>query len=108
MNTQIQQKIENALASTDHMQRATANPYLFTRILGKIQEAPTLWEKLAIVITRPQLASILVVIVLALNILVANRTQSAETSLMLQEAEQSFASEQNPSNFYIFENLDTK
>ncbi len=109
MNTQVNNKVQDALQSLDDMQRAQASPYLFTRILGKMQESSmTVWEKLAVVITRPQLAILLVVLVLALNFIVANHTEAEEVALRLQETEQYFAREHNPSNFYSFENTENR
>jgi hypothetical protein len=36
-NKELHEKIEKAMASLDHIQRAEANPFLFTRVMEKMK-----------------------------------------------------------------------
>jgi len=62
---------DDVLQSLDGMQRAKANPFLYTHILAKVQETANPWEKIARFITRPAFAFAATLLFLALNIWVA-------------------------------------
>lgn len=62
---------DDVLQSLDGMHRANANPFLYTRILAKVQETANPWEKIARFITRPAFAVAATLLFLALNIWVA-------------------------------------
>jgi hypothetical protein len=68
---QAAQWADEVLQSIDGMQQAKANPFLYTRILAKVQETANPWEKVARFITRPAFAVAATLLFLALNIWVA-------------------------------------
>jgi hypothetical protein len=64
---QIQKEIEQTLQSLDGVQRATANPFLFTRIKARMQKPASGWERVYTFIARPVVAIAVVVLVMAVN-----------------------------------------
>lgn len=68
-NKDITQLVNDALGSADDAQRATARPYLFTRLQAKMQRHPeTYWEKAGRLIARPAVAIAGLCLVLAINL----------------------------------------
>lgn len=95
----IEERVEQALSSLDGVQRAQANPFLFTRIQQKLANRQPLgpWEKAAYLLTRPALAVLVVLAFLAINLYVANREQRQRLAREQQQNEQLFAAEYNSS-----------
>lgn len=88
--------INDVLESADGMQRATANPFLYTRIMARIQEANSSWEKTARLISRPSFAFATVLLILVINVWVAFQHQQGNRDVAeapLTEAETLFAAE---------------
>jgi hypothetical protein len=65
-NENIQQEIDKTLESLDGLNRATANPFLFTRIKARMQKQSG-WEKTTSFISRPVFALAILVAVIAIN-----------------------------------------
>src|ERR1043165_3369229 len=63
----IQQEVEKTLGSLDHVQRAEANPYLFTRIKARLQQPGGEWERITSFISRPAIALTTLVLIMAIN-----------------------------------------
>ena len=100
---QIQQEVDKTLNSLEGIQRATANPYLFTRIKASLQkEEKSYWTKAFIFISKPAVAVTAVVIAIFINAAVffESGTKTNQTS---QESEQLFASEYNLSSDSIYD-----
>jgi anti-sigma-K factor RskA len=79
-NTPMNQWVQETLDSLNGVQRATANPYLFTRVMARLQSRqagsnrePDSYESVARWISRPAFAMSAVILFLALNIAVALR-----------------------------------
>lgn len=81
----IQQEVDKTLESIEDIQRAEANPFLFTRIKAKMQYLQDNgWEKVFSFITRPAIAIAIVVLVMGINMLAvwgsgANENLAADT-----------------------------
>ena len=90
---QIQNKIEKAMASLDNVQRASANPFLYTRIQAALQKEETgIWGSIAVFITKPTVAIATLLLVLSMNALVF--FNSSETGPVANtDEEQLFARE---------------
>ena len=100
---QIQQEVDSTLESLDGIQKASANPYLFTRIQARLQKQPSgTWEGISDFLTRPvvAIATILIVIVVNLAVFFNN---SNNTTPAAQDNEQLFASEYNLASNSIYE-----
>ncbi|MBC7848173.1 MAG: hypothetical protein H7Y31_00485 [Chitinophagaceae bacterium] len=90
----ISKQVEETLASLDHIERATANPFLYTRIIASLKsDGAKDWSWAARFLSRPVIALAAVVVVIIMNAVVV--FQSSETSQLLPEEEQIFASEYN-------------
>jgi hypothetical protein len=79
----INKKIEEALESFDGAERAEPTPFLFTRIMARMQSAKeNSWERVSRLITRPSFAVAGLGFVLLINVLVIsfNSTSSQTTS----------------------------
>lgn len=62
----IQQEIEKTLQSLEGLNRATANPFLFTRIKARM-ERQSGWEKVTSFLCRPVIALAILVAVITIN-----------------------------------------
>jgi hypothetical protein len=105
----IQEQIEEALNSIGGIKKATAKPYLLTRINARLNGQPkSNWEKAAVFISRPYVMIVglcLVIVinmgVILLNTSYANKTiaeRSANTITDDDEYAVSFASIDNVEN----------
>jgi hypothetical protein len=92
---QTDQEVEKTLDSLDGIQRAMANPFLFTRIKAKMQiDEKSFWGKAFAFISRPSVAIAAIVVAILINAAVffEFRSESVQTT---QDEEQVFASEYN-------------
>lgn len=85
--------VNEALESIDGLPRATANPFLFTRIQERLRQKNSPWEKVASFIARPAFAVAIVVIFLSTNLYVANKQKEERLAKEKQTNEQMFAAE---------------
>ena len=105
MNTKkpIQEEVENTLNSLDGIQRAAANPYLFTRITARLEgEEKSFWSRALTFLSRPSVAVPAIVLTILINTAIFFEFRSQKTQIP-QEDEQAFASEYNLSDNTIYE-----
>lgn len=95
---QAEQWVNEALESIDGIGRATANPFLFTRIEERLRQRNSPWEKLARFVARPAFALFVVLLFLSANFYVANQEQKERLAREKQTNEQLFASEYSTSS----------
>src|SRR5258705_1957362 len=89
---QIQQEINKTLDSLTGVQRAVANPYLYTRIIARMQKQDkSFWELATGFMARPAIAIAAILLIIAINLTVLFQSQGAQTSSTGQEGEQLFA-----------------
>lgn len=69
----IQELVDATMQSLDGMQRAAANPHLYTRIRAALEDERSVWSSIAGFISRPAIAGSLVLLVIVLNILTITR-----------------------------------
>ena len=87
---QIQQEVDKTLESLDGIQRAQANPYLFTRVKAALQkEVSGPWATAIQFMGRPVVAIATIIIVLMINIAVFFTVRSH----VIEEDQQLYASE---------------
>ena len=99
----IQEEVEKTLNSLDGVQRAVANPYLFTRIRAAVgNDEKGFWGKALTFVSRPSVAVPAVVLTILVNtaILFEFKSDKVQTP---QDEEQVFASEYNLSDNTIYE-----
>lgn len=97
MENQAENWVDQALDSLDGMERAKANPFLYTRILARVYEANSRWEKVARFISKPSFAIAATALFLALNMWVIFQ-KNEKTAPSQTEMEQLFATEYSASN----------
>jgi hypothetical protein len=102
----IEHEVDKTLGSLDGIQRAEANPYLFTRIKARLEkEERSLWSLATEFISRPAVAitAIFVAVLINLTVFFEFRPEPSETG---QEDEQLFASEYNLSSDTIYDSTE--
>jgi len=67
---------DQVLASLDGMERVKANPFLYTRILARMEKKMGIWEKAAGLISKPAFAFAAVFVFVAINATVLLRSQA--------------------------------
>lgn len=83
---------EQALDSLNGIQRAAANPFLYTRIKARIAERQNVWVRAADFIARPLVAFSLTALFVGVNAwaIIEQQPVQKTASRHLQETEQSF------------------
>jgi anti-sigma-K factor RskA len=71
----IHQHIDKAMTSLDGMQRASANPYLYTRVEARLREDKTFWNRAGSFISRPAFAVAAICLVIFMNLAIFLRDQ---------------------------------
>jgi|LakMenEpi03Aug12_release.lakeMendotaPanAssembly.Ray.scaffolds.fasta_scaffold130169_2 hypothetical protein len=86
---------DQVLDSLDGMERATANPFLYTRILALMEKKEGTWEKAANWISKPAFAFAMVLVFVAINATVLFRSKAGAEAAVAKKAtqEQMLASE---------------
>lgn len=92
MKKSWEQNVDDALNNLDGIQRASANPYLYTRIMARLEEQHSKWGSIANFMSRPVIALTLSAFFVGINTWVvikhplnANYTKrSAQTELTLE------------------------
>ncbi len=88
MNKQekIDKMTDEALNSLDGADRATARPYLFTRLMARMErQNESAWENVGRFIARPAVVVAGLCVVIALNILVITSNNSTATNTTVAE-----------------------
>ena len=99
----IQEEVDKTLNSLDGVQKATASPYLFTRIKARLQrEDKNFWTRAFAFISRPAVAITAIVMAIFINAIIffESRTEAVQT---MQDGEQLFASEYNLTDSTIYD-----
>ncbi len=98
----IQEEVEKTLNSLEGIQRAAANPYLFTRIKARLEREEGIWSRALTFISRPTFAVPAIVLTILINTAIFFEFKSEKVQPS-QDVEQAFASEYNLSDNTIYE-----
>jgi hypothetical protein len=100
-----EQKAEEALNSLDGIQRAVANPFLYTRVIARIDEQKNSWSNIINFISRPVIAISATAIFIGINALVVFRHPQVQqmSKSTSTESEQAFESEYATVNYTLAE-----
>lgn len=79
---------DQVLGSIDGMERATANPFLYTRIMAQLNQPESNWEKVANWISKPGFAFGAVALFLSINVWVFIKDKEANSANMAVKARQ--------------------
>jgi len=105
----LEKRLEQTLSSLDGVQRATPQPWLFSRVKARLSrsEEKTVWEAVGTFLSKPSVAIAGLILIMALNgVLVFNQESSpsvvtSQSDLMPGDSESLIAS----SSSFDFENL---
>jgi len=106
-NEQINRQIQEALNSVDDIQRATARPYLLTRIQARMnRDTGSAWERAGWFIGRPAVAFTGLCMILLINVLVVMFSKTAVPAAATEQVAQTPADEfsYTVATIYDFEN----
>lgn len=111
----IKQEVEKTLQSLNGIARASANPFLFTRIKAKLQQQEnSVWEKIFSFVSRPVVAIALVLVVMAINGWVVFGSSSAKENIASENGNANVSEIANEYNLlanttnYDYENLNNE
>src|SRR5689334_12192390 len=79
----IDKRVEDALNSLDGIERATVQPWFFTRLNARLQKDEiTLWSSIGSFLARPvvALAAVCLVLVLNLSLLLSNKEENVSVA----------------------------
>ena len=103
--TDIQKKVDEAMDSVLGINRATPNPFLYTRVLARInREENSYWERMTRMISRPAIAFVTVSTILMLNLFVVINETSAN-NVKPNVPEVATADDLGTNSFYDIENV---
>ena len=91
----IQQEVDKTLSSLDGVERATPDPFLFTRVMASLKrDEKNFWSSALAFLSRPTVAFAMIVIAILVNAVIYYQSRS-ESSQSIPEGEQLFANEYN-------------
>jgi hypothetical protein len=100
---QIHEEVDKTLDSLEGIQRAEANPFLFTRIKARLEgDEQSIWSKAIGFMGKPATAIAAILLVVLINASIIFRSGAGPQSTG-QDAEQIFASEYNLSDSTIYD-----
>ncbi len=93
---------DQVLASLDGMERVKSNPFLYTRIIARMEKKAGAWEKVAGLLSKPAFAFATVFVFVAINatVLFRNQAVSEETAARGVNKDQMLAAEFSNSQTY--------
>lgn len=97
-NENIDKRIDEALNSLDGTERATAKPYLFTRLHARMQRTnDSAWDKSLRFISRPVVAMAILCVVIIVNGLAISRNYNSKPAPVVPEEQYASVYEYNNS-----------
>ncbi|MBC7423476.1 MAG: hypothetical protein H7334_08505 [Ferruginibacter sp.] len=99
----INQKIDAAFNSLNNIKRASPKPYLLTRINARLdKEVKSIWETIAIYISRPlvMVLGLCLIIIINVSVILTNKSSS------ISAAERSVSSVDDEENNVTFATID--
>ena len=87
MNKNINNWVDAALNSLDDVKRATAKPYVLTRMNAKTQNSnSSIWDNALQFISKPMVALVCMLIIIAFNVLVISRNYNTSNTINEEQA----------------------
>jgi len=106
-NEDINQKIDAAFNSLNNIQRASPKPYLLTRINARLdKEVKSIWETMAIYISRPlvMVLGLCLIIIINVSVVLVNKLSSISVA---EHSVNAMDDEENNATFATIDNTDT-
>ena len=106
MQTNINNKVKDALNSLDGVEQAAAKPFFFTRLEARMQKEKNTWEKILSFFARPAIAFACICVVVMINAAVIFSSEKPQSNVANQNDELTTVDEysQVSSGFYEFVN----
>ena len=87
MNKNINNWVDEALNSLDDVKRATAKPYVLTRMNAKMQNSnSSIWDNVLQFISKPMVALVCMLIIITFNVLVVSRNYNTSNTINEEQA----------------------
>ncbi len=110
MKPDIKMKIEETLNSLDGIQRAEVQPFFYTRLVGRLQQQESAWDRLGTILSRPVVIVAALMMVFVMNVfLVLNRENGGAVTTPV--ANETFTDNEYliaSSSSFEYENIDTQ
>ncbi len=106
-NEDTDQKIDAAFNSINNIQRASPKPYLLTRINARLdKEVKSIWETIAIYISRPlvMVLGLCLIIIINVSVILTNKTSATNVA---ERSVSSVDDEENTATFATIDNAET-
>ncbi|HEV2832772.1 MAG TPA: hypothetical protein VGW31_12400 [Hanamia sp.] len=107
MQEEFRKKIEDTLHSIDGIEKASPNPFFFTRLEARMNREKNTWEKIASFVARPVVALACICLVIMINAVVvfsSSDAKDATASSTNNEIATVDEYSQVSVNFYEYEN----
>lgn len=79
-NKKIQEKVEEAMHSIDHIERVSPPPFFFTRLHARMLRESNAWVKVSSFFARPAIAFACICVVVLLNLFVVLKEEQSYSS----------------------------
>ncbi|HXR82865.1 MAG TPA: hypothetical protein VN722_01020 [Hanamia sp.] len=106
MEEKFNKKIDDVMQSLDGIEKASPNPFFFTRLEARMQREKSSWEKISSFVAKPVVAFACICLVIMINAWVILSSGNSQNSTNQQTNELATADEYNlvSSTFYEFVN----
>jgi len=103
---EIDKRIEETLDSLNGIQRAEANPFLYTRVHARLNQSRSVLEQAVLFAGRPVFAFLVLVIVLVTNLMVMMKGSSDAIAVKQEQSQLAVADEYHldVASLYDYEN----
>ncbi len=97
--------VQETMDSLNGIQRAAANPYLYTRVQQALRSSSSqsIWSKGIVLLSRPAFLVIVIGLLVAINVFVFTNKEQKPPVAATQSGEQLFASDYNMNETSIYD-----
>ncbi len=99
----IEHKVDSALNSINHIERASMPPYFFTRLEARMQGGRSFWEKTTLFLANPIIAFGSICLILFVNIYIITSAPQDGMNMAQQTTDFASVEEYNQISFNLFE-----
>ena len=108
MEEKINKKIEKILSSFEGIEKASPNPFFFTRLEARMQNQKSIWEQISSFVAKPIIAFACICLLIMINAAVIFSSSNASNSTASQNNELATADEYNLVSSAFYEFVNTK
>lgn len=107
MQEKFRKKIEDTLHSIDGIEKASPNPFFFTRLEARMNKEKNAWETIASFVARPVVALACICLVIMINAVVVVSSSDIKDATVSQNSNEIATVDEYSQvsvNFYEYEN----